>query len=301
MPRLDDAPLPGNALLARVAMAAVLGLAALAAAACRPAGSLAAAHPSAPWRAPVEGPVVGRFRPGPDPFAAGQRRGIDLAADAGAAVRAPCAGRVAFAGSVPSRGGAVSIRCGRLTATVLGLAAPAVRAGAAVRSGDPLGSVAPGGRIRLGARVTGRRFGYVDPEVLLGRDGTPRSPAAPLAGRRPRLGPGGGEDPLGARRPARAPAGMATPAGTSAAMLRQTTARGTAPGVAPSAAPVAAPAAAPAAASAARSGSAPLAAWAGLALVAAGLPGGALCVRARAARRAPRARVSPDAPIRFGP
>jgi hypothetical protein len=202
------------------------------------------------WRRPVTGPVVARFAVGPDPFAAGQRRGIDFAALAGSAVTAPCGGSVAFAGAVPRRGGAVSVRCGRLTATVLGLVALAVRRGAVVRPGDRLGTVGSAGRVRLGARRTQDRFGYRDPEPLLER-GT----AMPPVGTVPRRGPGRG--PRGPHVGGwhsipvpRATAHVPEPEGDAVADARRT----------------------------------PLAAWLGLALVAGALPAGGLVARPRARR-----------------
>src|SRR4051794_26930107 len=69
-----------------------------AAAAARPGCALASAR----WRRPVGGPAVGLFTyDAARPFLAGQRRGVDFAADAGVRVRAPCTGRVTFAGPVP--------------------------------------------------------------------------------------------------------------------------------------------------------------------------------------------------------
>jgi hypothetical protein len=130
---------------------------------------------AAAWRLPVDAPVVGRFHIGANPFAAGQRRGVDLAVSHGARVVAPCSGRVAFTGRVPRFGLGVSVRCGRLTATVLGLARASVRAGASVRRGAVVGA-ARGGRLRLGARVTAERFGYLDPMGLLGAGGPARTP-----------------------------------------------------------------------------------------------------------------------------
>ncbi len=138
----------------------------------------------AAWRLPVDGAIVGRFHVGADPFAAGQRRGVDLAAAPGARVVAPCAGTVAFAGSVPGFGGAVSLRCGALTATVLGLGRVSAHVGTAVLRGAPVGVVGARGRVRLGARVSAQRFGYRDPLALVGAD---RSGPPPLVGPR---GPG---------------------------------------------------------------------------------------------------------------
>ena len=139
----------------------------------------------APWRAPVDAPVAARFAySSARPFARGQRRGIDFAAPAGAHVVAPCPGRVAHAGPVPGRGLGVTLRCGRLTATVLGLASLSARAGTRALPGQRLGLASGVLPLRLGARVTGRRFGYVDPLGLL-RARPPRS-APPVPLRAPR-------------------------------------------------------------------------------------------------------------------
>ena len=216
----------------------------------------ASAPASAAWRLPVEGPVVGGFSVGADPFAAGQRRGVDLAAVPGSRVVAPCAGRVAFAGPVPRFGLGVSLRCGTLTATVLGLAGGRPRAGAAVRRGEPIGRVGPSGRVRLGARVTRERFGYRDPLSLLGADPTARRPLVGPRGAARRAAP-----PAGPRAPASAPAAAAAPT------------------------PVAAPA---------RSSAPSALAWIGLALIACALPGGAIAWRRHRSRFAlARPRPSP--------
>jgi murein DD-endopeptidase MepM/ murein hydrolase activator NlpD len=163
------------------------------------------------WRWPLRGPVVGAFHLSPrTPFAPGQRRGIDLSVRPGVVVRAACAGRVRFAGPVPRRGSAVSVRCGALVATYLGLGRLAVRAGAHVGSGEGLGTLGPSGRLRLGARRAGDRRGYLDPLTLLAdeRPATPRlgpAPRAPRALRRRPARPA-------ARPPALAPVPAAAPA-----------------------------------------------------------------------------------------
>jgi hypothetical protein len=202
---------------------------------------------AARWDAPVDGAIVRGFAVGARPYAAGQHRGIDLATRPGAPVRAACAGRVTFAGTVPGRGGGVTVACGRLAATHLGLASLRVRRDAAVVAGSRLG-VARGGHVQLGARRLGERHGYVDPAGLLGGTGPPPLGPAPPAGRRPRGAPPRAAPPR--LRPAPAPA------------------------VRPR--PVAAPAPA-------RPPGVPAVVWAGLALVAAGLPLGAVT----AARRRP--------------
>src|SRR4051794_41483253 len=94
------------------------------------------------WRWPLRGPVVGAFHLTPRaPFARGQRRGIDVSAAPGAVVRAACQGRVTFAGPLPRRGLAVSVRCGGLVATYLGLGGLHVREGARVGRGQRLGAL----------------------------------------------------------------------------------------------------------------------------------------------------------------
>lgn len=136
------------------------------------------------WRLPLAGPsVAGHFSfDRRRPFGPGQRRVVALAGRPGEAARAPCAGTVSFAGSLPG-GRGVSVRCGRLSATLTGLASVAPRRGEAVAAGQPLGRTGRDGRLFLGARVWNRPHGYLDPLALLG----PRSGPAPLA---PALRPG---------------------------------------------------------------------------------------------------------------
>jgi hypothetical protein len=151
------------------------------------------------WRWPLRGPVVGTFHLSPvAPFARGQRRGIDVSGPPGAVVRAACAGRVSFAGPVPRRGLAISVRCGALAATYLGLGRLAVRAGSRVAGGQDLGTLGPAGRLRLGARRAGDRRGYVDPLTMLDDD----RPAPPRLGPAP---PALRQRPPPARRPAARP------------------------------------------------------------------------------------------------
>ena len=137
------------------------------------------------WRWPVEADVARAFHTVTDPFARGQHRGVDLAAPAGTAVRAACAGRVRFAGIVGSSGRTVSVRCGPLIATYLHLDTIATRPGRTVAAGGRIGTVGRSGRpgsprahLHLGAReaATG---GYVDPLGLLD-GGSQLPPLAPL-------------------------------------------------------------------------------------------------------------------------
>jgi len=162
-------------------------------------GNSAATGPR--WRMPVAGAeVAGRFAYDRErPFRAGQRRGIDLVARPGVPVRSACAGRVTHAGSVPWGGRGVTVRCGALVATHLGLGSLAVRRGTPVVAGQRLGTVRAAGRVRLGARVAAERWGWIDPLGLLDvrREPpplvpavrTPRAPHAPRPVRAPRPGP----------------------------------------------------------------------------------------------------------------
>jgi murein DD-endopeptidase MepM/ murein hydrolase activator NlpD len=206
------------------------------------------------WQRPLDGAVLRPFAVSADRFARGQHRGVDLAAPPGATVRAVCAGRVRFAGSVPGGGQTVSIGCGRLVATYQHLAVPLVRRGQALLAGASVGTVgrsglAPGDRahLHLGARelASGR---YVDPLGLF----RTRPRVLPPVAVAPRRGP----VPLGpAPRPAIAPAPLdAAPARVPApAIALQPRGRVPAPVIAP-AAPV------------------PPAVWIGLAAFGLGLP-----------------------------
>jgi len=131
----------------------------------------------------VPGPLERSFsyRAG-SPFAAGQRRGVVLAARPGARVASACSGVVAFAGSVARRT-AVSVRCGRWHVAYGGVRTPH-RPGARVRGGRLLGRVAGRGGIHLSVRRAADRFAYVDPMRLLPAPALP-PPPPPLAAPRP--------------------------------------------------------------------------------------------------------------------
>ena len=225
----------------------------------------------AAWLWPVRGQVITPFAVGANPFAPGQHRGIDVAAAAGAPVRAPCAGTVRFAGRVPGRGRGVTIVCGRLVATVLELGTTRVRRGEPVAPGATIGAAAAS-HVQLGARRLGAKHGYIDPRPLLGESSAAPPPPVPPWPRSP-LGPRAGPAPaLAASVPAPSRALRAGPA----------TASGAAAATHLSVPPVGAPAA-PVAPAAAASRGLPPAAWAGLVLLAAGTPLGALVRRRRRA------------------
>ncbi|MGH3030917.1 MAG: peptidoglycan DD-metalloendopeptidase family protein, partial [Gaiellaceae bacterium] len=131
--------------------------------------------PALAWTWPVDGPVLRPFVLGDDPYAAGQHRGIDLGAGAGVAVRAPAAGAVTFAGTVPGGGRTVTIQTSDgYSVTLVHLGSLGVGRGAAVAEGSAVGTVGPSGEpelaepyVHLGVRRTADEHGYLDPLALL--------------------------------------------------------------------------------------------------------------------------------------
>src|SRR4051795_1753249 len=101
------------------------------------------ARADAAWVWPVEGAVITPSRTGGDPYAAGQHRGIDVAAAVGTPVVAATAGTIQYAGVVGSSGVTVSERTddGRYTLSYLPLSALAVRRGQHVAAGAAVGAV----------------------------------------------------------------------------------------------------------------------------------------------------------------
>ncbi len=132
-------------------------------------------QPALAWAWPVDGPVLRPFVLGDDPYARGQHRGIDIGASSGSPVRAPAAGTISFAGTVPTGGKTVTIRTRDGHAvTLLHLGEYSVARGTEVGEGDVVGSVGPSGDARedqpyvyLGIRLAGDPNGYVDPLGLL--------------------------------------------------------------------------------------------------------------------------------------
>lgn len=166
------------------------------------------------WRPPLPGATLARpfTFTSVAPFARGARRGVDLRGAPGAPVVAACGGTVTYAGRVPRWGRGVTLRCGALVATELGLAAMSVRRGAHVPPGAPVGRLAPRGVLRLGARRATARDGYLDPLGLLRR----ADPVAPPGGvpaprRRRRVPPPAAPVPLAAPTRAGAPHADALP------------------------------------------------------------------------------------------
>jgi hypothetical protein len=143
----------------------------VAAAAC----ALALAPGAGAWSWPVEGTVLRPFAFGDDPYAAGQHRGIDIAADRGGTVRAPVGGTVSFAGTVPGGGKTVTLRTqDGYAVTLVHLGSIGVLRGAVVSEGETVGTIGPSGEpevdvpyVHLGVRVADEEHGYVDPLLLL--------------------------------------------------------------------------------------------------------------------------------------
>jgi hypothetical protein len=126
----------------------------------------------ADWVWPVRGEVLTPYRNGTDPYAAGQHRGIDIAAATGTPVVAAASGEVRFAGTAGSSGLTVSVRTadGRYDTSYLHLSSTSVREGDSVAAGQRLGAVGTTGsrsatapHLHFGVRDAGSRHAYHDP------------------------------------------------------------------------------------------------------------------------------------------
>lgn len=153
--------------------------------AASPAGPGSTAAPVA-WHAPVAGAAPGdvlRAFVAPErPWGRGHR-GVDLAVPSGAAIRAPAAGRVVFAGVVVDRP-VLTLEHADGTRSSLEPVEADVTVGAVVAAGDPVGRLAeasphcPRACVHWGVREPdGWRVGdaafdrYLDPLVLIGWSG----------------------------------------------------------------------------------------------------------------------------------
>jgi hypothetical protein len=130
---------------------------------------------AAAWTWPLHGEVITGYSNGDDPYAAGQHRGIDIAAAVGTPVVAAAAGEVRFAGVAGSSGLTVSVRTDDgFDTSYLHLGATAVRAGERVSAGQRLGVVGTSGvrsaaapHLHFGVREAGSRHAYRDPLAFL--------------------------------------------------------------------------------------------------------------------------------------
>ncbi|MGH2959143.1 MAG: peptidoglycan DD-metalloendopeptidase family protein, partial [Solirubrobacterales bacterium] len=156
-----------------------------------PNGAKAADGGSGAWPWPLLGEVITPYKNGSDRYAAGQHRGLDIAAPAGTQVRAIVDGRVTFAGTLPDGGVTVTVRSadGAYLASGLHLASRVVTRGESVSLGQTLGTVGTTGKrsvaqphLHLSVRRASDRA-YVDPMALLGPRQLPKS--APVTAQLP--------------------------------------------------------------------------------------------------------------------
>lgn len=121
---------------------------------------------SAPWRLPVDGRLTTGF--GEVSASGVTSRGLTFAVAGGAAVAAPAAGRVVFAGPFRGYGNVVIVDHGGGWTTLLsGLGALSVKAGARVGPGDAI-ATAPAGDDRAVTVELRRKGRAVDPVALTG-------------------------------------------------------------------------------------------------------------------------------------
>src|SRR4051812_38353260 len=149
---------------------------------------LAFAPTASAWTWPADGAVLQPFLFDPaHPYAAGQHRGIDVGGSAGSTVRAPSAGVVTFAGTVPSSGRSLTVETASgLAVTLTHLGTIGVAKGAAVEEGDPVATIGPSGDaevaapyVHLGVRVAAEAQAYRDPlSFLPPRSAMPQPPSA---------------------------------------------------------------------------------------------------------------------------
>ena len=143
------------------------------------------------WAWPADGAVLRGFSVGGDAYAPGQHRGIDVALEGSAAIRAPVAGEVTFAGAIPTNGLTVTIAFHDAKVSLTHVGTLHVRRGDVVSEGDVLAEAGPTGEaehgvpyVHVGVRV-GPAESYVDPLTLLPPrraslpPSTPEAPPAP--------------------------------------------------------------------------------------------------------------------------
>jgi hypothetical protein len=220
--------------------------------------ALVFAPAAAAWTWPVDGPVLEPFTfDRTHPYAGGQHRGIVVGAAARADVRAPAAGVVTFAGTVPESGRSLTIRTSDgLAVTLTHLGALAVGRGADVAEGAVVATAAAAGDgafttpyVHLGVREAADEQGYLDPLRFL--------PAAPVRPPGPAASPQRAAAPAPAA-PAPAPAAAAPASAPAAGAAAPPSSAAPSPVTGAAAAP--ASAAAPAPAPAASAATAPAAA-----------------------------------------
>lgn len=148
----------------------------------RPAAALAssAARSEGRWAWPIDPPhrILSGFQAPQTRYSAGHR-GIDIAASAGAAVRAPSDAEVYFSGTVVDRP-VLTLETDAGVLVSMEPVAGSIALHTRVRAGDVVGTVGSGGHcdrgcVHLGVRVAGA---YVSPLLFLG--GAQRAVLLPL-------------------------------------------------------------------------------------------------------------------------
>ena len=126
--------------------------------------ALALAPSAAAWTWPLGGDVLRPYSLGPDAYAAGQHRGVDVAGSSGEPVRAPASGTVSFAGVVPTSGRTVTIQVDGYAVSLTHLGEISRDEGSDRRRGRTLGAAGQSGAmewpspyVHLGIRVSARR------------------------------------------------------------------------------------------------------------------------------------------------
>ena len=169
------------------------------------------------WAWPAQGEVLRTYSNGPDPYAAGQHRGIDIAAGSDEVIVAPATGAVTFAGTVPTNGKTVTIlTSGGYSVTLTHLGEARVKKGDSVTEGAGVARAGTSGTpewdrpyVHLGIRVATEPEGYVDPLSLLPSRGATSS--APVADPAPQPSPQPAAQPAPHPAPAPAPAAEQAP------------------------------------------------------------------------------------------
>jgi hypothetical protein len=173
------------------------------------------------WSWPADGAVLRPFTLGADVYAGGQHRGIDVAGPEGSDVRAPAAGVVTFAGSLPTYGHGVTIlTADGYSVTLVHLGAIGVSKGDSVGEGAAVGTMGTSGTpeqpvpsVHLGIRRASDEEGYVDPLDLL----PARPTSAPAPAPQPATSPQPVAAPVVVAPAAPSPQPSPPPAPTSAA------------------------------------------------------------------------------------
>ena len=174
------------------------------------------------WSWPADGAVLRPFDLGSDVYAAGQHRGVDVGGPEGSSVRAPAAGVVTFAGSLPTYGRGVTILTGDgYAVTLVHLGEIGVAKGDTVGEGATVGTMGTSGTpeqsvpsVHLGIRRAAEEEGYVDPLGLLPPRGEPAP--VPEAEPEPAVSPAAAPAAIPAQEPPPAPPAPTTPSPSAA-------------------------------------------------------------------------------------